>query len=107
METKSKKYIDFSNLEDPFMQKEELENILKGIQYFRDKMSFESYSFIKNTLNAWDFRVPHLIVPKNKLLYRCRRNEEEQDYFERIDDISIRKDILCIDRKSTRLNSSH
>lgn len=59
-----KKHIDNINSEDPSMQKEELERMLMWIKHYRDKMSYESYSFIKNTLHKLDFPVPYLIVPE-------------------------------------------
>lgn len=91
-----KKHIDNINSEDPSMQKEELERMLMWIKHYRDKMSYESYSFIKNTLHKLDFPVPYLIVPENKFLYRCRPHTEGQDYFKTIDEISCRRDIFCI-----------
>jgi hypothetical protein len=88
-------FIDFTNSEDFSMRKEELDNTLNWIKHYRDKMGYESYSYIKNMLHAWDFPIPYLSVPKDKLLFRCRPNNGEE-YFKKIDDISCRKDILCI-----------
>jgi hypothetical protein len=88
-------YIDHTDSADPSIQADELENMLNWFRHYRDNKGYESYTFIKNTLQAWAFPIPYLIVPKNKPLYRCRPNKEK-DWFTKIDELSCRKDILCI-----------
>lgn len=76
--------------------KKELDYFLNLLSTAKDEESIESYIYIKNVLNSIEFIVPTTTYSKGTILIRSRTHDQNDNFFETVDQISYRQDIQNI-----------
>lgn len=79
-----------------YFDKNEISKFLGLLKSAKDETSIESYIYIKNILNTIEFAIPFVIYPKGSKFVRCRVNDEDNPFFNNINDISYRTDVQNI-----------
>ncbi len=74
----------------------ELDYFIDLLKKAKDESSIESYIYIKNVLNSVEFAIPFIIYPKGSKFVRCRVHNNETDFFNKVSELSYRKDIQNI-----------
>jgi len=77
--------------------KNELSYLLKILKKAKNESSIESYIYIKNLLNNIEFAIPIVIFKKGSKFVRCRIHKKENEYFEKVSQISYRTDVEQIE----------
>jgi len=77
--------------------KNELNYLLGLLKNAKQKTSIESYIYIKNLLNTIEFAIPVVIFKKGSKFVRCRIHKKENEYFNKVSQISYRTDVENIE----------
>lgn len=78
--------------EEGFIDVQEMERIIKKILFHREDLSPQSYQTIKDLLDSIEIPFMFRGLALGKQLFRCRIHKEGETFFNKIDDITYRKD---------------
>lgn len=76
----------------------ELEYFLNLLKTAKDENTIESYIYIKNILETIEFAMPFVIYPKGSKFVRSRLHLNNEEFFNKVSEISYREDIHNINR---------
>jgi len=81
---------------DNYLTNKETDILISNLIHFSERIDYNSYSYIRNTLNQLLIPFPAISIKTGKLLFRSRRHLNQEEFFINISDISHRVDIYKI-----------
>ena len=74
----------------------EIDMLITNLTHLVTKCDYNSYAYIKNSMDQLIIPFPAISIKVGKYLYRARRHLNNEDFFDEISDISHRPDIFNI-----------